>query len=74
MRAILLQLRCTRRKLGTDMSANSAAAAGRWDRLRRRSAELHEQASALVAIARRIVHDVRNSRLEARLLRRIRKP
>ena len=50
---------------------NPAAADNRSDRIRRRSAELHARASALVAIAHRIVHDVRNSKLEAQLLRRI---
>lgn len=43
----------------------------RGDDARQRSGELHEHASALLETARRIVHDVRNSRLEAQLLRRM---
>jgi len=56
------------------MTQNDAGATGRGAHARRRSAELHEQASALVSIAHRIVHDARNNRLEAQLVRRIRKP
>jgi hypothetical protein len=62
-----------RRKLDAGMGPNSARAAD-VNRAQRRSAKLREQASALLAAARRIVHDVRNSRLEAQILRRTRKP
>jgi hypothetical protein len=56
------------------MSPNSAAPAQRPSHdAERRSAELRERAAALLAIARRIVHDARNSRLQAQLVRRMRK-
>jgi hypothetical protein len=53
-------------------TTSACTAVRRADEARKRMASLRERTSVLLQTARSVVHDARNNRLEAQLLRRVR--